>query len=214
MKKIKNEFFKKIVYYFFIFSIFLLFFNKTYSKTILDINEEDFIIGDINAPVTIIEYASLSCSHCANFHHNTLPQLQKEYIDTGIIKIVFRDFPLNYPALMGSLLLQCIDHNIRFEYLSALFILQPKWVKPEVEIVKKELFKIMQTGGMTKENFNKCLNNTDLEQKILQGLMDAQNEFNIGTTPSFIINGTLLKGNQSIKDFRKTINKALVSSND
>ena len=210
MKKIKSLLFNNIISFFFCF-VFLFFYilNPAQTASVLEVKEDDFVLGDKNAPITVIEYASLSCSHCADFHHNTLPQLIKEYVDTGKIKIVFRDFPLNYPALMGSLLLQCIDRDIRYDYLSALFILQSKWVKPEFEIAKKELFKIVQTGGMTKDQFNECLNNKDLEQKILQGLIDAQNEFNVGTTPSFLINGTLLEGNKSIKSFKKIIDNLL-----
>ena len=210
MKKIKSPLFNNIMPFFFCF-VFLFFhiLNPAQTASVLEVKEDDFVLGDKNEPITVIEYASLSCSHCADFHHNTLPQLIKEYVDTGKIKIVFRDFPLNYPALMGSLLLQCIDQDIRYDYLSALFILQSKWVKPEIEIAKKELFKIVQTGGMTKDQFNECLNNKDLEQKILQGLIDAQNEFNVGTTPSFLINGTLLEGNKSIKSFKKIIDNLL-----
>ena len=205
MKKIKSTLFIYII------SFFIYLFNSAQAASVLEVKEDDFIIGDKSAPITVIEYSSLSCNHCANFHLNTLPQLIKEYVDTGKIKIVFRDFPLNYPALMGSLLLQCIDQDIRYDYLSALFILQSKWVKPESEIAKKELFKIVQTGGMTKDQFNECLNNKDLEQKILQGLIDAQNEFNVGTTPSFLINGTLLEGNKSIKSFKKIIDNLLTN---
>ena len=116
---------------------------------------------------------------------------------------------MNYPALMGSMLLQCIEKNIRYNYLSALFILQADWVKKDVEVSKNELFKIMQTGGMTKNQFDGCLNNQDIEQGILQGLMDAQNEFSIRTTPSFLINDTLLEGNKPFKDFKNIINKIL-----
>ena len=200
MKKIKNL--KKL---FFLCSafLFLLIFKTAQTDSILEIKKDDLVLGDINSPITIIEYASLSCSHCSNFHKNTLPQIIEEYINTGKAKIIFRHFPLNYPALMGSMILQCIDNDIRYDYLSALFELQLKWVKPEVEKVKKELFKIMQTGGMSKEQFNECLNNKNLEEEILQGLINAQNEFNIRTTPSFIINGTLLEGNKPYKDFKK-----------
>ena len=212
MKKIKSSYLNNIFFFFIYFIFFFLFLlNRTFSASILEIKQEDFIIGNKDAPITVIEYASLSCSHCADFHNNTLPQLIKDYVDTGKIKIIIRDFPLNYPALMGSLLLQCIDQDIRYDYLSALFILQSNWVKPEIEIVKKELFKIVQTGGMTKDQFNECLNNKDLEQKILQGLVDAQNEFNVGTTPSFLINGTLLEGNKSIKSFKKIIDNLLTN---
>ena len=212
MKKINSPLFNKIILFFFCF-VFLFFYklNPAQTASILEVKEDDFVLGDKSASITVIEYASLSCSHCADFHNNTLPQLIKDYVDTGKIKIIIRDFPLNYPALMGSLLLQCIDQDIRYDYLSALFILQSNWVKPEIEIVKKELFKIVQTGGMTKDQFNECLNNKDLEQKILQGLVDAQNEFNVGTTPSFLINGTLLEGNKSIKSFKKIIDNLLTN---
>jgi len=215
MNKIKGLISNNILLFF--FSSIVLFFyilKPAQTASVLDIEKEDFVIGDNNAPITVIEYASLSCSHCANFHQNTLPQLIKEYVNTGKIRIVFRDFPLNYPALMGSLVLQCIPQDIRYEYLSALFILQSQWVKSESDITKKELFKIMQTGGMTKDKFNECINNKDLEQKILQGLINVQNEFNIKTTPSFLINATLLEGNKPIKDFRKIIDSILQKLND
>ena len=141
MKKINSPFFNNFIN--FLCCLFLIFYlsKSAHTASVLEISENDFIIGDINAPITVIEYASLSCIHCANFHQKTLPKLIEEYVDTGKIKIIFRDFPLNYPALMGHMLLQCIDKDIRYEYLSALFILQSKWVKPDLEIVKKELFK-------------------------------------------------------------------------
>ena len=212
MKKIKYSFFNNTIHLLFCF--FVLFFyvlNSAKSAPVLDLKEDDFIIGNKNAPITIIEYASLSCIHCADFHQKTLPQLIEKYVDTGKIKIVFRDFPLNYPALMGSTLLQCINQDIRYNYLSALFLLQSNWVNPDFEIAKKELFKILQTGGMTKDQFDECLNNQDLEQQILQGLIDAQNEYNIGTTPSFLINDKLLEGDKPIKDFKKIINNILLN---
>ena len=214
MKKIKGPSFNNILAPFFL-SVFLIFFILKPIPTnasVLEIKEDDFVLGNINAPITVIEYVSMTCVHCANFHQKTLPQLVKKYVDTGKIKIVFRDFPLNYPALMGSMLLQCINQEIRYEYLSALFILQSKWVKQEIEIVKKELFKIMQAGGMTKGEFNECLNDKELEQKILQGLIDVQSEFNVGTTPSFLINGTLLEGNKPFKDFKKIINNIIINT--
>lgn len=212
MKKFKYHIFNKLFFKF--FCLIFLFFCITQSSkatSILDIDKDELIIGDINAPVTIIEYASLSCHHCANFHVNTLPQLIEEYVNTGKIKIVFRDFPLNYPALMGSMVLQCIDSNIRYDYLSLLYILQSKWVKPEPEIAQKEVFKIVQASGMTKDQFESCLNNEDQRQKILRGLVNAQNEFTIGTTPSFLINGTLLTGSRPFKSFKKIIDNLLTN---
>ena len=122
MIKNKNPILSKINIFFYIFFVFFLILMPAKTASILDINKDDFIIGNKDAPVTIIEYASLSCSHCANFHQNTLPKIIDEYISTGKVKLIFRDFPLNYPALLGSMILQCVDSNIRYEYLSAIFI--------------------------------------------------------------------------------------------
>ena len=189
---------------------FIVFFILPISATtVLEVTEDDFVVGDKNAPVTIIEYASLSCSHCADFHNNTLEDLIKEYVDTGKARIVFRDFPFNYPALIGSMVLRCIPEDVRYDYMNALFQLQPKWVVRENAKSTQELYKIMQSGGMTKEEFETCTNNVELENTILQALIAAQNEFNIQSTPSFLINGNLVEGNKSIKEFRQIIDKIL-----
>ena len=194
-------------------SFLFIFFSTSYAlsneSSVLNLSKDDFIIGDKNAPITIIEYASMSCSHCANFHNNTLPDLKKEYIDTGKVKFVFRDFPYNYPALLGSMVMRCIPSEVRYDYMNALYKLQNMWVVKENVITRRELYKIMQTGGMTKKNFDTCLSNVDLENKILQEVIAAQSEFNIRSTPSFLINGDLLEGDKSIKVFRQILDKIL-----
>jgi len=188
-------------------SIFFVF--PTHGETILDILENDFVIGDIKSPITIIEYSSLSCGHCANFHNNTLNNIKTEYVDTGKVQFVFRDFPFNYPALLGSMMLRCIPNDVRYDYMNGLFKLQKTWVTNDNATTTAELFKIMQSGGMTKDEFDNCIKNTELENQILQGVMAAQTEFNIKSTPSFIINGILVEGNKSIKEFRQIIDKIL-----
>ena len=175
----------------------------------LKISENDFVIGDEDAPVTIIEYASMSCSHCANFHKNTLPELKTEYIDTGKVRMVFRDFPFNYPALLGSMMMRCIPNEVRYDYMNVLYQLQSKWVNRDPNITKKELYKIMQSGGMTKDEFDSCYSNLDIENEILEAVMAAQNDFNIRSTPSFIVNGNLVEGNKNTKEFRQIIDKIL-----
>ncbi len=200
----------KLKFFFIIFLLIFLISNKLESKEILNITESDFVIGNENAPITIIEYASLSCSHCADFHINTLPEIVNEYVDSGKIKFVFRDFPFNYPALLASMVLKCVPQDFRYEYTEALYKLQKTWVNRENAKTKEELYKIMQSGGMSKEDFENCIYNTDLENQILQGVIEAQEEFNIKNTPSFIINGKLrIEGNKPIKDFRQIIDKIL-----
>jgi len=196
-------------------SLLLIFFffsngvTNAEESSILNITEDDFVIGNIEAPITIIEYASMSCSHCASFHNDTLPELKKEYIDTGKVKFVFRDFPYNFPALLGSMVMRCIPDDVRYNYMNALYKLQKQWVLNENVKTTQELYKIMQSGGMKKEDFDACLNNKDLENKIIQEIIDAQEELQIKNTPSFLINGNLVAGNKSIKEFRQIIDKIL-----
>ena len=178
-------------------------------KSALEIGEEELVIGDKDAPITIIEYASMSCSHCASFHNNTLPDIKKEYIDTGKVRMVFRDYPFNYPALLGSMMMRCIASEVRYDYMNALYQLQNTWVNKDPKISKKELYKIMQSGGMTKDEFNECYSNLDNENLILEGVMAAQKDLNIKSTPSFIVNGNLIEGNKNIKEFRQIIDKIL-----
>ena len=197
-------------YNFLFFTIFFLFvLTPIYGESALDITEKDFVIGNEDAKITIIEYASLSCSHCADFHVNTLETLKKEYIDTGKVKMVFRDYPFNYPALLGSMVLRCIPENYRYDYMNDLFKLQTDWVNKKNKKTIQELYKIMQSGGMTKDEYDACIYNTELENEILKGVMEAQNQFNIKSTPSFIIDGKLIEGNKSIKEFRQIIDKIL-----
>ena len=177
--------------------------------SILYIQDEDFVIGNSEAPITIIEYASMSCSHCADFHNNTLDDLKSEYIDTGKVKFVFRDFPFNYPALAGSMMMRCIPNNVRYDYMNALYKLQKNWVIRDNSKTRAELYKIMQSGGMQKDEFDACLSDINLENNLLEGVMNAQREFNIRSTPSFIINGVLYSGNKNIKEFRQIIDKIL-----
>ena len=191
--------------FFFIFTVNL----EAADHSVLNINDEDFVIGSLDAPVTIIEYASMSCSHCADFHNETLDDLKKEYIDTGKVKFVFRDFPFNYPALAGSMIMSCVPNEVRYDYMNALYKLQKSWVSRDISKTRSELYKIMQSGGMKQDEFDLCLSDINLENDILEGVMNAQKEFNIRSTPSFIVNGTLYSGNKNIKEFRQIIDKIL-----
>ncbi len=182
---------------------------KAADNSILDIKDNDFYIGEENAPITIIEYASMSCSHCADFHNNTLGELKSEYIDTGKVRFIFRDFPFNYPALAGSMILRCVPEDVRYDYMNGLYKLQNSWVNRDHNKTRSELYKIMQSGGMKQDDFDACLSNNDLENQLLESVMEAQREYKIGSTPSFIVNGVLYSGNKNIKEFRQIIDKIL-----
>ena len=203
----RKRFFKTILLINLLIFFFITPLASAYSAKLTDLQEGEWILGNINAPITMIEYASMSCPHCAAFHLETLPIIKKEYIDTGKVKLIFRDFPFNLPALQGSMITKCVGEDLYFKYLDALFSLQKKWVKSKGS--RESLFNILSNTGMTKEEFDGCLNNKDLENKILSHQIRAHEEFNIKTTPSFIINGRLIEGNKSIDTFRKTFDSIL-----
>lgn len=199
----------KSLQFFQILTVTLFFISPLSAESVLDLTDDDFIIGNKEAPITIIEYASMSCSHCADFHTNTLNDIKSEYIDSGKVRMVFRDFPFNYPALLGSMVLRCIPMDLRYQYMNALYELQTLWINRENAKTTQELYKIMQSGGMQKDEFDQCISNVDLENKILEGVISVQNEYNVRSTPSFLINGVLVEGNKSIKDFRQILDKIL-----
>ncbi len=199
----------KLLKFIIIFGVLLSFNLKAEDRSVLNILNDDFVIGVNDAPVTIIEYASMSCSHCADFHNNTLEDLKNEYIDTGKVKFVFRDFPFNYPALAGSMIMRCVPNELRYDYMNALYKLQKSWVFRDHSKTREELYKIMQSVGMQQSEFDTCLSDINLENDLLEGVMNAQRELNIRSTPSFIVNGVLYSGNKDIKEFRQIIDKIL-----
>ena len=202
-----KQFSLKFILFFSFLTFTLTLFKIANGAQINELQKNDRFIGNVEAPVTIIEYASLSCPHCAEFHLEVLPMIKKEYIETGKVKLIFRDFPLNLPALEASMILRCVSEEFYFKYLDALFSLQKKWAKPKGS--KKSLFNILQNSGMTKKEFDSCLSNKELEDEIINKQLNAHKEFNIQTTPSFIINGKLIQGSKSIDTFRKIIDNIL-----
>lgn len=185
--------------------------SHTYSKEeLLGILPEDLVIGDVKAPVTIIEYASLSCSHCASFHNTVYPKLREQYIDTGKAKFIFRNFPLNEPALHAALLVQCTPDTQQAEkFIKVIFRTQNSWItqKNYIEILSN----IGKLGGLPGEKFESCLQDKALQDKLLQSRISASEILEIRSTPTFFINGTQHSGGRDYDYFAKVID-ALVSS--
>jgi protein-disulfide isomerase len=164
-------------------------------------------LGDPNAPVTMIEYASLTCPHCARFHNEVLPKIKRDYIDTGQVKLIYRDYPLDQFALKASLLARCAPNGHFFTFLHALFKAQELWARsgdPEAE-----LSKIGRLGGIGEERFAVCTSDQRLIDYVLQQRIDAKEEYSIASTPSFIINGRKLKGALSFEMFQSVIESVL-----
>lgn len=169
----------------------------------------DMALGPENASVTIVEYASMTCPHCAAFTNEVFPKLKAEYIDTGKIRFIFREFPLDLIAAAGSMLARCIakqDANKYFAVVDVLFKQQAEWaVKNPVEPLKR----IGKQAGLSEDAFNACLK----DQAVLDGIKATQDyatdTLKVNSTPSFFINGILVKGETSIEGFEKLINPLL-----
>ncbi|MGD9508584.1 MAG: DsbA family protein [Geminicoccaceae bacterium] len=164
-------------------------------------------IGDPNAPVTIIEFASLTCPHCASFHVNTLPELEKRYIDTGKVRLVLRDFPLDEMALKASVIAHCAGPDRYPQFVQVFFSQQASWTRSDDP--EKALRQLAQLGGLGADQIDACLADKSLEDTILQARLDGQQKYNIESTPSFIIGGKTHSGDQSIEKFAELIDPLL-----
>jgi protein-disulfide isomerase len=151
----------------------------------------DMTLGKPDAPVTIIEYSSLSCPHCAAFHKEVFPELQSQYIDTGKVHFVMREFPLNESALAGAVIARCLPPDRYFAFTSMLFAKQADWAYKEDALTP--LKALAKQAGMTGEEFDKCIDNEALQKQIL-AVRDEGEKKGVHATPSFFVNGQLLKG--------------------
>ena len=167
--------------------------------------EGEMAMGPETAKVTVVEYASASCPHCANFYKTTFPELKKEYIDTGKIRFIFREFPHNQPALAAFMLARCAPKEKYFPLIDMFFEQQDTWLAAPLEGLQK----IAQLAGFTKESFDACLKNEAVAKGIIAVRDKAEKEFGVDSIPTFFINGELLKGETSIDEFRKTIDPLL-----
>jgi protein-disulfide isomerase len=171
----------------------------------------DMALGPANAPVTITEYASMTCPHCAAFNDAVFPKIKAAYIDTGKIRYVFREFPLDIKAAAGSMLSRCIaggDSAKYFAVTDLLFRQQSDWV---VKNTTESLSRIGKQAGLSQQQVEDCLKNQSLLDKIVADQKYASEVLKVDSTPTFFINGEKIKGETSFEEFDKRI-KALLKS--
>ena len=162
--------------------------------------DDDRVLGDPGAPVTVIEYSSLTCPHCANFHIQTLPEIKKNYIDTGKVRLVYRHFPFDQPALMAAALAECNgDDRLFFNFLNVLFKAQDSWARASDPIAA--LTNIGRLGGLKPDAIAACFNDSVLLDRIIASRVEGTAEFDINSTPTFIIHGEKLVGSQPYERF-------------
>jgi len=168
----------------------------------------DKTLGDPNAPVTVVEYASMTCPHCRSFHVNTFPTLKAKYIDTGDVYFVFREFPLDPLAFAAIMLARCTPDDSFFPVVEALFQQQDQWAFGEDP--ESALVSILAPMGLDAAAFSECLSNEELFDGIAWVADRATEEFGVGGTPTFFINGRRISGDASLDRFDRELAPLLV----
>ena len=162
----------------------------------------DLVLGKADAPVTIIEYASMTCPHCASFHKTTYPALKTKYIDTGKVRFIFREFPLDELAVAASMLARCVGGEKSMALIDVLFASQDKWaVRQPLPVLQQ----IAKQAGLTQQGFEECLANQKLYNDIVAMRERGSKEYKVESTPTLFVNGKMQKGGASIEDLDKLI---------
>jgi len=171
----------------------------------------DMALGDPKAPVTIVEYASMTCPHCATFTLQVFPKIKEAYIDTGKARFIFREFPLDLTAAAGSMLARCIGKDDPAKYFAVndlLFRQQADWAVKDTAATLK---RIARQAGMGEQQFEECLKDQKLLDAIKESQDHAVNKLKVNSTPTFFVNETLVRGDISFEAFQKIIDPLLKS---
>ena len=200
-------------YKFFLFFRVLLFYSficlTSYAD---DIKKQNalIILGVNDAPIKIKIFSSLSCSHCANFHLNVLPEIKKKYVDSNKVQLIFIDFPLDLAAFNASKLLHCLDQKKQIAFLDKIYENQSQWTSgSDINEINNNLKKSLNIFGISSTKLDKCINNEIVGDKILKGRIDGQKKYSINSTPTIIINEQKLEGAASFKNIKKKIEKLI-----
>ena len=189
----------------------LIAFILIFFGSISSINAEEIkriYVGNKEAKITIIAFESLTCSHCANFHKDVYPQLKEEYLDTGLAKIEFRHFPLDVAAFNASKVSQCKNDGDSV-ILNSLYANQQKWVKgSSVKEANENLQKFLVNEGFDVD-FEKCINNKEIEDFVLNDRIDGAKNFKVNSTPTIVINNKKFEKTLTYKNLKKALEKLI-----
>ena len=164
---------------------------------------EDRVLGRPEAPITIIEYASLTCPHCAEFHKEILPKVKAAYVDTGKAKLIYRDFPLDQVALKAAALARCAPADRYFAFLDVLYQQQNSWASAPDPMVP--LARIGRLGGLSEAQFKTCMDDQALADSILASRLVGARDMQVESTPTIIVNGKKVSGIRSFEDLDKVL---------
>jgi protein-disulfide isomerase len=162
------------------------------AASLLAVDSQDRVLGKPDAPITIVEYASLTCPHCAHFANDVLPKLKQKWIDAGKAKLILRDFPLDEPALRAAMLARCAPAERFYPLVDTLFETQDKWVM--AKDWRGALEKTARLAAIGKKEFDSCLANKAMEDRVAQSRLTAATQLGVESTPTFFVNGSKFEG--------------------
>ena len=168
------------------------------------------VIGSYDAIVKIKVFSSLTCPHCASFHIKVVPEIKKEYVESGKVQLIFIDFPLDQAAFNASKLLHCLDQKRQIDFLDTIYETQNKWTDgSNINEINKNLKKIVRNLGISSDQFDKCLTDEVTSDKILNNRIEANQKYSINSTPTIVINEKKLEGSVNFKNIKKKIEKII-----
>ncbi len=170
----------------------------------------DMVLGEVGAPVTLIEYVSLTCPHCRWFHENVYPKLKADYVETGKVRYVVRDFPLDWPAVQAAVLARCAGPDRYFAFIDVLFRTFDEWTRSADHL--KQLTQIGELGGLSRERFEACLADKDIEDGIFRSIQEAQAEYDVSGTPTLIVDGGKYEGSLRFDALAEHLDRLLPGS--
>ena len=178
--------------------------DASFSK--IPISKTDLVVGSESAPVTIIEYSSLTCPHCSDFHKKVLPVIKREFVDTNKVRLVYRDFPLDQWALRASIIARCAGPKRRYRFIQTFFLQQEKWTQKDPAAGLVALAKL---GGLQTPSLEKCLSDQKMIDTVIEERLTATKQFAIRSTPTIIVNGDLFSGGLDVEQLRSVIKEKL-----
>lgn len=176
----------------------------------LAVQPSDRILGKADAPITIIEYASLTCPHCAHFDVTVLPKLKEKWIDTGKAKLILRDYPLDEPALRAAMVARCAPADRFYPLIDTFFAQQEQWVTSRD--YRAALEKLVKLSGMSEKEFKACISDKKLEDQVAQSRLTASQQLGVDATPTFFINGKKFDGAPTVEAFDQALSGAAPKS--
>ena len=193
---ISSNFSLKLSILFKIFVIYLVICFKAYA--------DNPKLGSDDAKIKIKVFSSLTCPHCASFHNKVVPKIKKNYVDSGKVQIIFIDFPLDQAAFNASKLLHCLDQKQKINFLDTVYENQNSWTNgSNIDEINSNLKAIVKNLGVSSGQFDKCLNNEIISDKILNGRINGHQKYSINSTPTIIINEKKFEGSVNFKSIKK-----------